>query len=59
MSEPTHEHDPFCPSDGGVSPCHCELIAKVRKDQHERTQETFTHLLQMPALFFEHLHRHK
>ena len=59
MPDATTPHDPLCPSDGGVSPCHCPLIAQVRKDQHERTQATFTHLLQLPALFFEHLYRHR
>lgn len=57
MSDATSEHDPFCPSDGGVSPCHCELIAQVRSDQRDKTAQALSNILQAPVLFFEQLYR--
>jgi len=55
MNDVTSPHDPLCPSDGGVSPCHCELIAQVRADQNAKTANVF----QWPSEFFEQLYRER
>jgi hypothetical protein len=56
MRRPTVTHDPLCPEYGntgwihGVGDCQCDLIARVRIDEHQATEagQVFAHCEHCP-----------